>query len=355
MHSKVCVIDDAYVRIGSANMSNRSMGFDTECDLAFCAEGDAALEQCVALFRNGLLAEHLDRSPEEVARALASHGRLIAAIEALRGEGRSLELFDKHIPPEIDEMVPDDEFVDPSKPYDVQLVPEEHRPSAHRQLAMGAAIVLLVAALAAAWRWSPLAEWLELSRLLAYAEEFERSPLAPFVTVGAFVLGGLVVAPVTVLITATVLAFGPLHGFLYSFIGMTLSAMLTFFIGRLMGRQVVERWSRRLHRLSRQLATKGVLAVVAVRVLPVAPFTVVNMIAGATHIRTKDFLLGTVIGELPGLIGLSIFVDQITSTIRHPGPGSYAVLTGSAVLIVGGVWLLRRWLGRRTGEPRTTG
>jgi uncharacterized membrane protein YdjX (TVP38/TMEM64 family) len=107
--------------------------------------------------------------------------------------------------------------------------------------------------------------------------------------------------------------------------------------------------------LSQQLAAKGVLAVVAMRVLPVAPFTVVNMIAGATHIRTRDFVLGTVIGELPGLIGLSIFVDQITSTIRHPGPGSYALLAGSAVVIVGGVWLLRRWLSKRTDSGGTTG
>jgi phosphatidylserine/phosphatidylglycerophosphate/cardiolipin synthase-like enzyme/uncharacterized membrane protein YdjX (TVP38/TMEM64 family) len=355
MHSKVCVVDDAYVRIGSANMSNRSMGFDTECDLAFHAAGKADHERCIAAFRNGLLAEHLHRSSQAVERALASHGRLIAAVESLRGEGRSLELFDKQIPPEVDDLVPDEQFLDPSRPYDRQLVPEEHRPSAHRQLVMGAAIMLVVAALAAAWRWSPLADWLEISRLLAYAEAFERSPVAPFITIGAFLLGGLLVAPVTVLITATVLAFGPLHGFMYSFVGMTLSAILTFFIGRLLGRRVIERWSRRLHRLSQQLAAKGVLAVVAMRVLPVAPFTVVNMIAGATHIRTRDFVLGTVIGELPGLIGLSIFVDQITSTIRHPGPGSYALLAGSAVVIVGGVWLLRRWLSKRTDSGGTTG
>jgi uncharacterized membrane protein YdjX (TVP38/TMEM64 family) len=88
-------------------------------------------------------------------------------------------------------------------------------------------------------------------------------------------------------------------------------------------------------------------------VLPVAPFTIVNMIAGATHIRAKDFLIGTVIGELPGLIALAIFVDQITSTVKHPGPGSYALLAGCAVLIVGGVWLLRRWLSRHAKDRMT--
>ncbi|HEX2056565.1 MAG TPA: VTT domain-containing protein [Nitrospiraceae bacterium] len=346
MHSKVCVIDQDYVRIGSANFSNRSMGFDSECDLAFCAEGDPDVQARIASFRNDLLAEHLDTTRDDVRRAIDSHPSMIAAIESLRREGRSLEVFDGHIPPEVDDLVPDADFVDPSRPYEANLVPEEHRPTVRRQIAMGAFILLAVVGLAAAWRWSPLAEWLDVPRLLSYAEEFERSPSAPFVTIAGFLVGGLLVAPITVLITVTVLAFGPLHGFVYSFIGMTLSALLTFFIGRLLGRQAIERWSDRVHRLSRRLGEKGILAVVTVRVLPVAPFSIVNIIAGATHIRARDFFIGTMIGELPGLIALSIFVDQITSTVKHPGPGSYALLAGSAALIVGGVWFLRRWLSR---------
>jgi phospholipase D1/2 len=347
VHSKVCVIDDTYVRVGSANLSNRSLGFDTECDLAVQASGDPKVESSIAAFRNRLLGEHLDVSPEEVAQALRRHSRLIAAVEALRGRDRTLEVFDRNIPPEVDELVPDDEFIDPSGPYEMQLCPPENRSSVHRQMVMGVTVLLIVAGLAAAWRWSPLGEWMELSRLMAYAEEFERSPMAPFVIVGSFVMGGLVVAPVTVLVTVTVLAFGPLHGFVYSLLGMTLSAMVTFGLGRLMGRQLVERWSARLYRLSRNLATKGVLAVVAVRVIPVAPFTVVNMIAGATHIRTKDFLLGTILGELPGLLAIAVFVDQVTTTLHSPGLGSYLVLAGSAIVLVGAVWGLRRWLSRR--------
>lgn len=354
VHSKVCVIDDTYVRVGSANLSNRSLRFDSECDLAVEASGDPRVEARIAAFRNRLLGEHLDVAPEEVAQALRRRSRLIDAVEALRGKDRTLEVFDKNIPEELDEMVPDDEFIDPSHPYEIQLCPPENRSSAHRQMILGVGVLLVVAALAAAWRWSPLGEWMELSRLIAYAQEFERSPAAPFIIVGSFVVGGLVIAPVTVLVTATVLAFGPLHGFVYSFIGMTLSALVTFGVGRLVGRQLVERWSARLYRLSRNLATKGILAVVAVRVIPVAPFSVVNMIAGATHIRTSDFLLGTVLGELPGLIAIAIFVDQVTTTLRNPGLWSYLILAGSAVVIVSAAWALRRWLTRHTDQSNKT-
>ena len=350
MHSKVCVIDQDYVRIGSANFSNRSMGFDTECDLALYSQGDPERRSRIAEFRNGLLAEHLDVTADDVRRAVVSHRSLIGAIDSLRGGKRTLDPFDGQIPPDVDELVPDADFVDPSRPYEAHLIPEEQRPATHRQFVMGAVILLAVVALAAAWRWSPLAEWLDVPRLMSYMEAFEQSPSAPFVTVAGFLIGGLVIAPITVLITVTVLAFGPIQGFLYSFIGMTLSALTTFFIGRLLGRQMIERWSQRLHRLSRRLAEKGILAVVTVRVLPVAPFSIVNMIAGATHIRTRDFLIGTVIGELPGLIALSIFIDQITSTVKNPGPGSYALLAGSAIVIMGAVWVLRRWLLKHSEE-----
>ncbi len=348
MHSKVCIVDHEYVRIGSANMSNRSMGFDTECDLALEANGDPVVQQRLARFRNGLLAEHLDVSVDRVRDMIEEQGSIIGAIEGLRGSGRSLEIFDGQIPAEVDEWVPDAEFVDPPRPYETQLVPREYGPSTLRQIILGTSLLLAVLALAAAWRWSPLGTWIEIPRLLASIQVFDRSPAAPFITIAGFLIGGLLVAPVTVLITVTVLAFGPMEGFLYSFAGMTLSAILTFYVGRWFGQRLVDRFSLRLQRLSIRLAEKGVLAVVAVRVVPVAPFTIVNMVAGATRIRLKDFVVGTVIGELPGLIALSIFVDQITQTIESPGPASYAVLAVTAAAILAIVWILRQWLAKRT-------
>lgn len=236
---------------------------------------------------------------------------------------------------------------------ETRLTAGERPPSTHRQLAIGAVFILAALTLAAAWRWSPLGDWLEVPRLLAYVEEFRQSPRAPLLMIAGFLVGGLVMAPVTVLITVTVLAFGPIEGFIYSFIGMTSSAILTFVIGRLLGRRIIERISSRLHRVSLRLAENGVLAVISVRVIPVAPFSVINVLAGATHIRTRDFVIGTIIGELPGLIGLSIFVDQITNTIRHPGPGSYAILAGSVIVIASLFWMLRRRLLART-EPKTS-
>src|SRR5262249_25891747 len=91
-HAKLMVIDDALMRVGSSNLSNRSMGLDTECDLAIDACGRPDVARMVAAQRARLLAEHLAASPEEVAQAVRETGSLIAAIDGLRRGGpRPLE------------------------------------------------------------------------------------------------------------------------------------------------------------------------------------------------------------------------------------------------------------------------
>ncbi|MBA2252305.1 MAG: VTT domain-containing protein [Nitrospirales bacterium] len=351
LHSKVLIVDNDFVRIGSSNLSNRSMGFDTECDLAVEASGDPRLQCGIASLRDRLLGEHLSVSPDVVAERLARDRSLIGSIEALRGRDRTLQVFDGQIPADLDAWIPDAELIDPDRPLqsDVvtnQLVPKEHRTPARRHIMIGAATLFAFLGLAAAWRWTSLRDCLDIPALVAYLQTFNDSSFGPFLAIGAFVLGGVVVAPVTVLIAVSVLTFGPLFGFLYSFTGMTLSALLTFGIGHLLGHEAVRRLAgSRLNKISQRLAQRGVLAIIAVRIIPVAPFSLINLVAGASHIRFRHFLIGTLIGELPGLLAISIFVDQIGEAIRHPGPGSILALAGVALLVLLGIFGLRRWLG----------
>ena len=90
VHSKVLVIDDEILSVGSANLTARSMSLDTECNLAIEANGEPRVRAAIAALRSRLLGEHLDREPSMVAAAIERSGSLIGAIEALRGEGRSL-------------------------------------------------------------------------------------------------------------------------------------------------------------------------------------------------------------------------------------------------------------------------
>jgi phosphatidylserine/phosphatidylglycerophosphate/cardiolipin synthase-like enzyme len=91
VHSKVTVIDDRIVRVGSANLNNRSGGFDTECELALEAKDPAERLQ-LAAFRDRLVAHFMAQTGDAVAKARAAHGGLGPAIDALNRSGRLLPI-----------------------------------------------------------------------------------------------------------------------------------------------------------------------------------------------------------------------------------------------------------------------
>ena len=119
VHAKVLVMDDRLLRVGSSNLNNRSLGFDTECDLSIePREDDPDLRARILDLRHDLLAEHLGVEAADVDAAIErSGGSLIDAIEALRSDGRSLVPFE---PPELnqaeEEVLAENELLDPERP-----------------------------------------------------------------------------------------------------------------------------------------------------------------------------------------------------------------------------------------------
>ena len=188
---------------------------------------------------------------------------------------------------------------------------------------MGALVV-------AAWRWPPrsaitfdeLAAWLEAHRHTWYA--------LPAVML-AFVVLGLAMAPVILLIAATGIAFGPLLGPAYAMAGCLASASTGFAIGRWLGlRRITQLGGERIVHLTRALKRNGTLAVFFVRKVP-APFTIVNIIVGASTIRFRDFIVGTMLGMSAFVIGLAGFGYQVTHALRDPSAGT---LIGAALFVV---------------------
>ena len=360
VHSKVLIVDDTLLTVGSSNLSDRSLAIDTECNLAIEARGDPRLRALIAGFRNRLLAEHLGCSPDDVARALARSGSLHRAIDALQREGaRSLLAVEPKFDPALDALAPDRHVFDPERPLDpdtivADLVPQEDARTGARARLIGVALgVVTLAAMALAWRFTPLREWLAFDRLIEFGVALREQPWAPFAIMLAFVGGGLVAFPLLVLIAATALVFGPVLGPVYAMFGAVLSAALTFSIGRHLGRETVRKLAgTRVNDLSRRLARRGLIAVAFVRMLPIAPFSVVNVVAGASHIRWSDFLLGTVIGLLPGVATMTFFVDSAIAAVRDPGIATFALLVVAVALIVAFVWMLRRKLRARVPTAR---
>ena len=353
VHSKVLVVDDDLCSVGSANFSNRSMGFDTECNVAIEARGDERIRRAIAGLRNRLLAEHLGSDPETVGAEIARHdGRLIEAIEALKHPGRTLEPIEPRVPPEIDALVPASAVVDPEQPMDPEKLVQEFVPPGARKptvsrLWRATTVLLALAALAAMWRWTPLREVIALESLVRMARALDESPIAPLLVLAGYVIGGLLVVPVTALIAATGIVFGPLLGTIYAFSGALLSAAVTYAIGRRIGRHAVRRLAgSRLNRITRRLAKKGTMAIVIVRLLPIAPFSVVNAVAGASHIRLREFLLGTALGMLPGIFAIVVFVDRVTAAVTDPRPYNFLMLLGFGAIVVAVAVFIHRRLVR---------
>jgi phosphatidylserine/phosphatidylglycerophosphate/cardiolipin synthase-like enzyme len=91
VHAKLTIIDDELLRIGSANLNNRSAGLDTECDLVIQAAGsrdETAARRAIADYRLFLLAHWMHRSPKEVSATLQRTGRVGATVEALDRPGQ---------------------------------------------------------------------------------------------------------------------------------------------------------------------------------------------------------------------------------------------------------------------------
>jgi len=351
VHAKLMVVDDRLVRLGSANISNRSMGFDSECDLAIEALGEDRTEKAIANFRNQLLAEHLGVSADVVSDSLSTKQSLIEALDELGNSERTLVPIEVEEPEWSEKVVPASAVFDPERPVSPEklleeFVPEKVRqPGKHGLLRLGL-ILLVLLALSAAWRWTPLGEWLSLERITGWINHLRGSPSAPFIILGGYIVGSLILVPVTLMILATAFAFGPLAGSAYSLVGCLLAAVITYAVGRILGQDKVRRLAgSRLDRVKRRLADHGLATMLTVRLVPIAPYTVVNIMAGAFHIRFRDFIFGTILGMAPGILAITVFERQLEMAIREPGAGSLGLLAAVVAAIAVTAVIVRRRLG----------
>jgi phospholipase D1/2 len=361
VHAKTLVVDDRLVLIGSANLSNRSMGLDSECCLAMESEGKTDAAEAVAAFRNTLLAEHLGTSAADIHKTIADTKSLIRTIESVSEKDRSLHKLE-YREPSLDGtlLVPTDDWLDPEKPVEFdrifdQFVHAEDSQSGEFHLLKISAVILVLLALAAAWRWTALSQWVSLETLTTLADNLKGSPFLPFAVLGAYIVGGLIMVPITIMIGATAIIFPAHLGVMYALAGCLLNSLVTYLIGAGIGRRTVRKLAgSRLNRLSRKLARQGILTVAVVRNIPVAPFAVVNMVAGASHIRLKDFLLGTALGMLPGIVAITVFADRVVAALKHPDWANIAVAAGIALVLALGGWLTQKRLRSHNWNKKNT-
>ncbi len=119
VHAKIMIVDDIVLRVGSANINNRSMGLDSECDVMIDGRGREDVQETIARLRCGLMAEHLGREAEDVAGCFAETGSVLATIERLRGHGRTLVPFVPEEPNAAERAIALSQLLDPEAPNEL--------------------------------------------------------------------------------------------------------------------------------------------------------------------------------------------------------------------------------------------
>ncbi len=339
IHSKVTVVDDRLLRIGSANLNNRSMGTDTECDLVIEADSPKVRKQ-IAAVRDRLIAEHCKCPVEEFTAAVEETGSLISAIEQCKGGGAGLQPIDDGTAEPGEYEIYLGALADPERPISYQSILEMFGVRDHRrfQLTLMTAGVLaaVFVALALLWYLSPLSALTDPQLIRAQLATLESSLWAPAIVVAAFLIAGAVMFPINILIAGAAAAFGPWLGLLYATLGTLASALLTYTIGRWLGTNFMrELLGKRLNRIRERIARHGIVSVVAIRLVPVAPFTVVNLAAGASEIKLSDYFIGTVLGLAPGVVIMSFLGHQATDVFANPTVANILLLVAALIVWVG--------------------
>jgi uncharacterized membrane protein YdjX (TVP38/TMEM64 family) len=184
----------------------------------------------------------------------------------------------------------------------------------------------------------------DLQDVSAWLEPYRHAWYALPVVMLVFIV--LAIVPVVLLIAATGVVFGPILGPVYAMSGCLASGSVWFAIGRWMGRRRVERLGgERVARLTRMIQRNGTLAVFLVRKVP-APFTLSNIVVGASSVGYRDFVIGTLLGMGAFVVALAGFGHQVPALLRDPSP---ATLMKAALFVA--VPLTLAWFINRALRP----
>jgi uncharacterized membrane protein YdjX (TVP38/TMEM64 family) len=199
-----------------------------------------------------------------------------------------------------------------------------------KRVAIIAAAALAVIIAISAWPWSAADPAGDLRASLAAAAPHRTAWYALPIVAAAYIALGLAFVPVLALVAATGVAFGPWLGPVYAMTGCVASASTGFGLGRWVGRQRVQQiGGTRVRRLHQALERNGTLAVFVLRKVP-APFMLANIVVGASGVRYRDFLIGTVLGMGALVIALAGFGYRLTRIIDHP---SWTEVLGALVIL----------------------
>ncbi len=324
IHSKLMIVDDCYLRIGSSNINNRSMGTDTECDLVLEAQ-EAGTRRKISLVLADLIREHTGRSFDAIDQLISGGGDVARFLEKVPGSNH-------HLCKVNDECYRHERLAglmmliaDPRKPFFAR----EKSDMKHSKAVRIGLAVLLVALLGLAWKLTPLSQYATPDYVVPKLDTIRNTVWAVPAAMGIYTVGTLAFFPHMVMTAVIVLVFSPLQAFCICMSGSLLSGSIGYGLGRLLGIRSLK-WliGDTAGKISLYAKKGGIVGITLLRLLPIAPYTAVNIALAMLEVPFMVFLIGTFLGTLPGTAIASLLGFSLLELWQKPDPYNIMLVGG---------------------------
>lgn len=192
------------------------------------------------------------------------------------------------------------------------------------------ALVVIVVTGAAVLRFTPLHQYLTVEKISALFDHLRASWWAPLALIAIYIVLCPLGVPASPMMLAGGMVFGFIPGFLYNLTGTWLGGVVTYFLGRILGRDFVQHLAgNRLKKVERAVARRGFWSLVTLRLLPI-PYPLVNYCAALAGIPPGLFMVTTVLGLIPANL---LFAYFASSLVHLAGPERDKIYVQFAITI----------------------
>ena len=354
VHAKTMICDDRAVMVGSANLSNRSMKVDSEIMLTLGL--DEAATAAPELLRR-LLSIHLGKSKETIDQSLESTHSINKTIRELRVDNlhqlRDLEI---DFPGPIQRKLAETQLLDPDDPIDLgywlrKTVSNDKKKKPTQKsnrhwvtyAKIGAGVlVLFLLGLGLKEAWGGV---IDKESVETFFQTLNESAWTLPLLFGIFFLAGLAAVSIKLLLVSATLVISPWAAFGCGFLGSLLSAVAAFYLGKVAGESILKKFfADYIEKLSKKIQDRGVISVALLRLVPVAPFPVVNLVAGISKMKLRTFVGGSCLGMIPGMLGVVFVTYQAKSAYTDPTWQTWLYLALGVAALIGLTFGVKKFL-----------
>jgi len=186
-----------------------------------------------------------------------------------------------------------------------------------------------------AFRYTALSQYTQKDALLSLLTQLRGHWWGPFGFILIYGIGCMLALPGSLLTLCGGAIFGVAWGTLYNILASNLGATLAFFMARYFGRDFISRFMKgRVEAFDEKVASHGFRFIFTLRLIPLIPFNGLNLGSGLSKIKYRDYLLGSVLGMLPGTFIYTYFADALLKGTTGSGKRALTNLIIASSLLI---------------------